>query len=190
MTVATTVSPASRAGVAQRQGQHGQDLVAVDDLAGGVDGQAAVGVAVVRDPGVGAVLDHGGRQRVQVGGAAALVDVQPVRVGADRDDLGAGPAQQAGRELVGGPVRAVHDHPQPGQRRRPPCRAGHGGQQVVQVALALVGGVPDPAEPALGHARGPGRPGRPRRPRRPARRASICVLDARRAASRRRGRRT
>src|SRR5438132_583496 len=33
--------------------EYGEDLVAVDDVAGRVDGKAAVRVAVVRDPGVG-----------------------------------------------------------------------------------------------------------------------------------------
>ena len=40
-------------------------------VAGGGDGEAAVGVAVVGDAEVGAVLEHGRAQRVEVGGAAA-----------------------------------------------------------------------------------------------------------------------
>ena len=63
--------------------EDGQDLVAVDLVALRVHGQAAVRVAVVRDAEVRAVLDDGGPQPLQVGGAAAVVDVQPVRVGAD-----------------------------------------------------------------------------------------------------------
>ena len=47
---------AQLAALVQRERADGQDLVAVDDLAGRVDGQAAVGVAVVRDAEVGAVL--------------------------------------------------------------------------------------------------------------------------------------
>ena len=58
-----------------------------------VDREAAVGVAVVRDAEVGAVLDDGGAQRVEVGRAAAVVDVETVRLGVDRDDLGAGRAR-------------------------------------------------------------------------------------------------
>ena len=41
----------------------GEDLVAVDDVARVVDRQAAVGVAVEREAGVGAVLEHGRLQR-------------------------------------------------------------------------------------------------------------------------------
>ena len=43
--------------VAQREREHGEDLVAVDDVALVVDGQAPVGVAVEAEAGVGAVLD-------------------------------------------------------------------------------------------------------------------------------------
>ena len=64
MTVATTVSSASRPRSRMRQREHGQDLVAVDDRAVGVDRQAPVGVAVVGDADVGAVLDDRGAQRV------------------------------------------------------------------------------------------------------------------------------
>ena len=51
---------AQRARLPHGQREDGQDLVAVDDGAGGVDGEAAVGVAVVGDAEVGAVLDDGG----------------------------------------------------------------------------------------------------------------------------------
>ena len=60
MTVATRVSSVSlpRSFIATRQDRH--DLVAVDDVAVGVDGEAAVGVAVVGDAEVGAVLARRG----------------------------------------------------------------------------------------------------------------------------------
>ena len=87
-----------------------------------VHGEAAVGVAVVRDAEVGAVLDDGGLEQVQVGGAAAVVDVEAVGLGADGDDLGAGPGERLGRDPGGGAVRLVEDDLQPvepvGQRRR------------------------------------------------------------------------
>ena len=52
----------------------GQDLVAVDDRAGRVDGQAPVGVAVEGEAEVG-VLAHDRRpQVVEVGRSAAVVD--------------------------------------------------------------------------------------------------------------------
>ena len=58
-------------GVTHRQREDGEDLVAVDDLAGRVDGQATVGVAVEGEPDVGAVLEHGLLQHVEVGRPAA-----------------------------------------------------------------------------------------------------------------------
>ncbi len=92
-----------------RQRQHGEDLVAVHLRAGVVHGQAAVGVAVVGDAQVGAVLDDGGLEQVEVGGAAAVVDVEAVRHRADGDDLGPGPRERLGRDPVGRAVRLVED---------------------------------------------------------------------------------
>ena len=94
-----------------RQGEYGEDLVPVDLGARVVDGQAAVGVTVVRDAEVGAVLDDGGLQQVEVGGSAAVVDVQAVRLGADRDDLGTGPRERLGRDPGRRAVRLVQDDP-------------------------------------------------------------------------------
>ena len=95
----------------------------------GVDGQAAVGVAVVRDAQVGAVRADGVAQRAEVGGPDAVVDVEPVRLGVQRDDLGAGPAVRLGGDDRRGAVGAVDHDPQPGERAR------GGGEQVVDVAL-------------------------------------------------------
>ncbi len=96
-----------------RQREHGEDLVAVDLVTGVVHGQAAVGVAVVRDAEVRAVLDDRGLELVQVGRAAAVVDVEAVRLGADRDDLGAGPGERLRRDPRGRAVRFVQDDLQP-----------------------------------------------------------------------------
>ena len=114
--MATTVSAGSVAGVAHRQRQHGQQLVPVDDLARGVHGQAAVGVPVEREPDVGAVLDDRPLQQPEVGGAAAVVDVQAVGLGADRDDVGTRLAQRQRPDLGRGAVRAVEHHPDPAER--------------------------------------------------------------------------
>ncbi len=104
------------------QREHGEDLVAVDLLAGVVHGQAAVGVTVVRDTEVRAVLDDRGLQLVQVGRAAAVVDVEAVRLGADRDDLRARPGERLRRDPRGRAVRFVQDDLQPvepvGQHRQ------------------------------------------------------------------------
>ena len=65
--------------VLEGDGEDRHDLVAVHFVAFVVHGEAAVGVAVVGDAQVGAVLHHGGLERAQVGGADAVVDVQAVR---------------------------------------------------------------------------------------------------------------
>ena len=96
--------------LAQRDGQQAEDLVAVDDLAGVVDREAAVGVAVDGEAGVGPVLEHGLPQRGQVGRAAAGVDVEPVGAVPDRDDPRAGGGQRLRAGLVRSTVGAVEHH--------------------------------------------------------------------------------
>ena len=82
ITVATSVLPDELVGVAHGEREDGQDPVAVDVGAGRVDGEAAVGVAVVRDAEVGAVLQDRPAHQVEVGGTDPVVDVEPVRLGA------------------------------------------------------------------------------------------------------------
>ena len=93
-------------------GDDGEQLVAVDDMAALVDDHHAVGVAVERDADVGAHLAHLAAERGEIGRAAFLVDVEAVRLDADRDDLGAQLPQRAGRHLVGGAIGAIDDDAQ------------------------------------------------------------------------------
>ena len=58
MTVVTRPGLASRPSSFQLCGDHGHELVAVDDVALLVDHQQAVGVAVERDADIGAHLAH------------------------------------------------------------------------------------------------------------------------------------
>ena len=97
------------AALVQRQRADGQDRVAVDEVAVGGDGQAAVGVAVVGDAEVGAVRPHRVDQRPEVGGPDPVVDVPAVGRVADRVHRGPGAAVDLGRDRGGGAVRAVHD---------------------------------------------------------------------------------
>ena len=116
----------------------------------GVDGQAAVGVAVVRQPEVGAVGHHRRPQRLHVCRAAAVVDVQPVGFGVDRDDVracGAVGARRGGRR---GAVRAVDDDGQPVEP------GGERLADVAQVAVQRVVGVDDPADARADRACCPG----------------------------------
>ena len=59
-----------------------------------VDRQASVRVTIVRDASVGPLLDDGCPQHVQMGRAAAVVDVLAVGLGADRDHVRARAPQQ------------------------------------------------------------------------------------------------
>src|SRR6185437_17167497 len=116
------------------------DRVAVDDLAGGVDGQAAVGVAVVRQADVGAVLQDRSPHHVQMCRAATVVDVQPVGFGVDRDDARTGGAIGPRRGDRRGAVRAIDHHGQPVERY------GAGLADLPQVAVQRVFGVDHAAE--------------------------------------------
>ncbi len=95
----------------QREDHH--DRVAVDNLTGGIDGQAPVGIAVVGQAEVGAVVQDRRAQHVQMRRAAAVVDVQAVGFGVDRDDPRTGGAVGTRCGRRGGAVCAVHDHGQP-----------------------------------------------------------------------------
>ena len=92
-----------------RQGEHGQQLVAVDHVALVVDREAPVGVAVEGEADVRTVLEDGTLERAEVGRAAAVVDVQAVGHRVDRADVGAGADQGTGTGLVRGTLGAVED---------------------------------------------------------------------------------
>ena len=113
ITVTTTVSFGEPAAVAAVDGGDGDDLVAVDEPAVGVDGEHPVGVAVEGEPDVGAALDHGLLQVLRVGRAAAGVDVGAV--GLVVEDLHGRPErpQHLGRDRGGGTVGAVDHERQP-----------------------------------------------------------------------------
>ena len=112
-----------------------------------VDGEAAVGVAVVRDARSAPCFEDRPPHEVEVGGTDPVVDVQPVGLGGDRDDLGARAAVDLRRDGRRGAVRAVDDHAQPVERGR------GGDEQVVGVAgVGVVGQVADPADTRPGRA--------------------------------------
>ncbi len=144
MTVATRVSSLRLTALLHRHGDDRHDLVAVDDLAGGVHGEAAVGVAVVGDADVGPDAHDMLGERVEVGRADAVVDVHAVRVGADHGDAGAGIAEGLGRDSGCRAVRAVeHDvDAVEAMRQR--------GEQVEDVAVLGVGEARDAADAAAG----------------------------------------
>ncbi len=135
---------AQRARLAHPEGEDGQDLVAVDLVAVAVHRQAAVRVAVVRHAEVGAVLDDRGAQAGEVRGAAGVVDVEAVGVGADGDDLGTGPGERLRGDPGGRAVRAVDDDLEAVQAVR---QHAHQVRDVVVEALVVV---LDPAHTGAG----------------------------------------
>src|SRR5690606_623854 len=103
-------------------------------------GEAAVGVAVEGDAGVGAVLDHGGAETVDVGRSAAVVDVEPVGGGVDGDDLGASAAEGFGGGVGGRAVGGVDDDLESGEGVR-----AHR-DEVLDICLDGRGGLGDAAD--------------------------------------------
>ena len=146
MTVATRVSLGQGAALLHVDREDAHDLVAVDLVALGVDGEAAVGVAVVGDADVGALADDGVLEVLEVGRAVAVVDVEAVGLGADLDDVGAGEAEHLGRDRRGRTVGAVDDDGEPVEP------VGEGLEQVGDVA-GLPGAVlVDPTDLGAGRA--------------------------------------
>src|SRR3954451_15075466 len=97
------------AGAAQVQRGEGDELVAVDDGAGAVDGEDAVAVAVEGEPDVVAALADGLDERAEVRGAHAGVDVAPVGLDGHRRHRRAEAAEGLGRDVRGRAVGAVQD---------------------------------------------------------------------------------
>ena len=104
MTVTTTVSSRQQAALVQVDRADADDVVAVDELALGVDGQDAVGVAVEGQAEVGAPLRHRLLQVAGIGRAAPGVDVGAVGLRVQHRDLG---AERLEHERRGGARRAV-----------------------------------------------------------------------------------
>ena len=96
-------------------GADGHDLVAVDGIPLLVHQQAAVGVAVEGDAQIVPAGNNAPGQGLQMGGAAAVVDVDAVRLRVDEVRLKRKRPEQVRRGGAGRAVGAVHQHPQAGQ---------------------------------------------------------------------------
>ena len=91
-------------------GHHAHELVAVDLVALLVDDQHPVRIAVEGDAHIGAQLAHLVDQGVRRRGADLVVDVEAVRLDADRHHLGAELPQGLRGDLVAGAVGAIDHH--------------------------------------------------------------------------------
>ncbi len=127
---------------AEREDRH--DLVAVDDIAVRVDGEAAVGVSVVGDTHIGAGFEHGASQVVEVGRPDPVVDVHAVGRVADHGDASTRIREYLRRDAGGCAVGAVKHHVDALEAMR------QAGEQVQHVAVFGVG---EPADAADRRAR-------------------------------------
>ena len=103
---------ASRPSAFQLSAITASNLVAVDDPPALVDDQHPVGVAVERDADIGAHFLDLLAERRRFGRAAFVVDVEAVRLDADRDHFGVEFLQRLRRDLVGRAIGAVDDDAQ------------------------------------------------------------------------------
>ena len=140
ITVTTTVSSRKRAAGVQVAGADGDDVVAVDDGAGVVDGDQPVGVAVEGQPGVGPFGHDREPEVLRMGGAAAIVDVAAIGVVVDDDDVGAEALERGRRHLAGGAVGAVEHEGEAVE-----AVAGQDAGEVLDVALAGAAAVGRPS---------------------------------------------
>ncbi len=97
-----------------------QQLVAVVESALAIGHKHAVAVPVERDTQIRLVLGDRALQGLRVHGPGLVVDVEPVRIGSYRFDVGAQLVEHGGSDVIGRTVRAVdHDlHPAKVERRR------------------------------------------------------------------------
>ena len=115
-------------------GKNCHNLVAIHQVALLVHCLAAVGVAVVRNTEVRAVLNHGCLQLLGVGGAHAVVDVGTVGINSQGNDLGAQCFKSSRRCRVGRTVCAVQNNLLTGQG----LVLREGRDQVLHVGLGTV----------------------------------------------------
>ena len=95
------------------RGHQRHELIAVADAAILINQDHPVSVAVKADAHVGAIGHHSLSRRLRLGGTAAVVDVEPVRVHAHGDHIRAQFPQRHRRHMVGRAMGAVDHHLEP-----------------------------------------------------------------------------
>ena len=93
-----------------------EQLVTIKQGAVSVAHHEAIRVAVERQPHIGLVFEHGRAHGGRMGGTAFFVDVEAVRLIADRNHFCAQLAEHVRADTVGGTVRAIEHDPHATQR--------------------------------------------------------------------------
>src|SRR5436305_10871379 len=96
-------------------GRQGDEFVAVGDYPVPIDGEHTVAVPVEREADVIVAARGSLDDRVQMGRAASVVDVAPVRLFGQHLDLGAQSPEDFRSRTESCPVGAVEQHPAPAQ---------------------------------------------------------------------------
>jgi len=91
------------------EGGDGEEFVTIEGVAGFIDEEDAIGVAVEGDAAEGLVGADGGLEGGGMGGAALVVDATGGGVIGDGDDVGAEFAEEGGGGFAGGAVGGVDD---------------------------------------------------------------------------------
>ena len=128
------------------EGENGQYVVAVDDIALSIDRKAAIGIAVEGETGHGAMFDDGLLQVFEMSRTAVLVDVEPVGLGMNGDDVGAKGCEDFGSDPEGSAVGAVEND---GQSVK---SDGGGADEMLDVTGDTGTAVPDATDAGAGRA--------------------------------------
>ena len=108
------------------ESQDPEHLVAIDDLAGRIDRDEPVGIAVEREADVRSGRDDRLGERRRGRGARAHVDVDAVGLGMDDVEPGAGRGEDLRSDHRSRPVRRVEHEMEPARVDRPGEAAGGG----------------------------------------------------------------
>ena len=91
---------------------HREQLVAIDQVPAFIGQDDPIGVAIERDADVGAHFAHLAAQGFRRGRSAFLVDVESIRLDADRNNIGAQLPQRFRHHPIGRAVGAIDHHAQ------------------------------------------------------------------------------
>ena len=110
--------PAQRLLAQARPGDDVENVIPVDEPAVCIDEQDTVAIAVEGDAEIGLLLEDTGLQQFRVCGADAVIDIQTVWIGTDRNDLRTEFRKHLWRDVVGRAMGAVDDNLHPLETRR------------------------------------------------------------------------